>query len=88
MQKLDVNGILFWITVEKIVVECKKPGNSSPQTAIPRCSIIPYLQQAKTQALHIFPRSVSSAFPLCVPQAPVSSFPCTAATVSALVFFL
>ena len=37
-------------------------GNSSPQTAIPRRSITPYLQQAKTQALQILPQSVSSAF--------------------------
>lgn len=29
-------------------------GNSSPQTAIPRRSITPYLQRAETQARQIF----------------------------------
>lgn len=41
-------------------------------------NITPYLQQAETQARQILPRSVSSALPLCAPQAPVSPFPCAA----------
>ena len=37
-------------------------------------AITPYLQQTETQARQILPQSVSSTFPLCSMQAPVSPF--------------